>query len=206
MKKIRDTLIRDMPIFVLEYKKVMRAQTLQLVSGGLSFKNLNGDQAIKEFKRIMNNEEGRFTAIQDAYLAEINKKADPAILDRLVFEGPDVKLGKREASENPEDGLRNSVMQIGLKRVKVEGDGESAVVKQEAQVVVAAQEEVKAAQEEKMEDDDDEPFQFDPALFPILADDELENLIAEWKNTNPLWTISVPSLRPSSVDCEEEQQ
>jgi hypothetical protein len=57
-----------------------------------------------------------------------------------------------------------------------------------------------------MEDDDDEPFQFDPTLFPILADDELENLIAEWKNTNPLWTISVPSLRPSSVGCDEERQ
>ena len=47
MKKIRDTLIRDMPIDVLEFKKVMRAETLKLVSGGLSFKNLNGDQAIK---------------------------------------------------------------------------------------------------------------------------------------------------------------
>ena len=55
-------------------------------------------------------------------------------------------------------------------------------------------------------EDDDEPFQFDPSLFQILADDELENLITEWKNTNPLWTISVPSLRPSSVGCDEERQ
>jgi hypothetical protein len=95
MKKMRDTLIRGMPIDVLEFKKVMRLQTLKLVSGGLSFKNLNGDQAIKEFKRIMNNEESRFEAIQDACLQEIKKSADPSILDRLVFEGPVAKLGKR---------------------------------------------------------------------------------------------------------------
>ena len=95
MKKIRDTLIRDMPIDILEFKKVMRAETLKLVSGGLSFKNLNGDQAIKEFKRIMDNEESRFEAIQDAYLQEIKKPSDHSILDRLVFEAPVAKLRKR---------------------------------------------------------------------------------------------------------------
>ena len=101
--------------------------------------------------------------------------------------------------------MQNSVMQIGLKRVKVEGDGESTVKKEEVKVEVASQEEFKAAEEE-LKKEDDEPFQFDPNLFPVLQDDELEKLIAEWKSTNPLWTISVPSLRPSSVGCDDERQ
>jgi hypothetical protein len=96
-------------------------------------------------------------------------------------------------------------MQIGLKRVKVEGDGESAIQKEDVKVEVAAHEEVKVAYVDQKEEDD-EPFEFDPTLFPVLQDDELEKLIAEWKSTNPLWTISVPSLRPSSVGCDDERQ
>jgi hypothetical protein len=69
---------------------------------------------------------------------------------------------------------------------------------------VTAQEEVKVVEEQKEEDD--EPFQFDPTLFQVVSDDELAKLIADWNSTNPLWTISVPSLRPSSVGCDDERQ
>ena len=68
---------------------------------------------------------------------------------------------------------------------------------------VNTENEVKAIEEEKMEDDN-EPFQFDPTLFPVLSDDELEKLIAEWKCYKPLWDSLVPSLHPFSISSDEE--
>jgi len=46
----------------------------------------------------------------------------------------------------------------------------------------------------------------EPDLFPILTDEELKQMIDEWKSMKPLWTISIPSLRPSSICMEQDTE
>jgi len=91
---------------------------------------------------------------------------------------------------------------LGQKRVKLEEN--SGFDAKESQIKVEFVEVPKAetpinVEEKEEEPDDDEDFVFEEGLFPILTDDELDKLIYEWKTTNQLWTLSVPSLRTSSV-------
>ena len=66
-------ILREMPISRLDFKKIMQPATLKLVAGGLSFKNMSGEQVIKEFRRFIQDDE-KFNAIQDMYLAELEGK------------------------------------------------------------------------------------------------------------------------------------
>jgi hypothetical protein len=58
MQKLRQSILSDNTKKLLDFKKHMKASTLDLVAtNGFSFKNLSGVQAIKEFKSIVKNEE-----------------------------------------------------------------------------------------------------------------------------------------------------